>query len=54
LNQSVAEFERVIRTNLTGSFIVAREAGRVMKISPPMRAATDPLSSSLHLTVFIR
>jgi len=31
LNQSVAEFERVIRTNLTGSFIVAREAGRVMK-----------------------
>ena len=35
LDASVADFERVVRTNLTGSFIVAREAGRVMKDQSP-------------------
>jgi NAD(P)-dependent dehydrogenase (short-subunit alcohol dehydrogenase family) len=35
LEVSVSDFERVVKTNLTGSFIVAREAGRVMKDQPP-------------------
>lgn len=34
LEMSTAEFERIVRINLTGSFIVAREAGRVMKDQP--------------------
>jgi NAD(P)-dependent dehydrogenase (short-subunit alcohol dehydrogenase family) len=35
LNLSVAEFERIMRINLTGSFIVGREAGRAMKNQSP-------------------
>jgi NAD(P)-dependent dehydrogenase (short-subunit alcohol dehydrogenase family) len=35
LNLSVAEFERIIRINLTGSFIVAQAAARVMKEQKP-------------------
>lgn len=35
LNLSVAEFERIVRINLTGSFIVGREAGRAMKDQSP-------------------
>jgi NAD(P)-dependent dehydrogenase (short-subunit alcohol dehydrogenase family) len=27
----IAEFDRIVRTNLTGSFIVAQQAGRIMK-----------------------
>jgi NAD(P)-dependent dehydrogenase (short-subunit alcohol dehydrogenase family) len=34
LEVSVAEFERIVRINLTGSFIVARNAARVMKDQP--------------------
>jgi NAD(P)-dependent dehydrogenase (short-subunit alcohol dehydrogenase family) len=34
LDMSVAEFERIVRINLTGSFIVARAAARVMKDQP--------------------
>jgi NAD(P)-dependent dehydrogenase (short-subunit alcohol dehydrogenase family) len=34
LEVTTEEFERVIKTNLTGSFIVAREAARVMKDQP--------------------
>lgn len=32
---SVAEFERIVRVNLTGSFIVARAAARVMQTQKP-------------------
>jgi NAD(P)-dependent dehydrogenase (short-subunit alcohol dehydrogenase family) len=35
LNVTVEEFERIVRINLTGSFIVARAAGRVMKEQAP-------------------
>jgi NAD(P)-dependent dehydrogenase (short-subunit alcohol dehydrogenase family) len=35
LEVTTEEFERIVRTNLTGSFIVAREAARVMKDQPP-------------------
>lgn len=35
LEMPVAEFERIIRTNLIGSFIVAQQAGRVMKDQKP-------------------
>lgn len=35
LEMPVAEFERIVRTNLTGSFIVAQAAGRVMKDQAP-------------------
>src|SRR5437763_2103241 len=31
LEVTVEEFERIVRINLTGSFIIAREAARVMK-----------------------
>jgi NAD(P)-dependent dehydrogenase (short-subunit alcohol dehydrogenase family) len=34
LEVTVAEFERIVRINLTGSFIVARNAARVMKDQP--------------------
>lgn len=35
LEMPTEEFERVIKINLTGSFIVAREAGKVMKDQKP-------------------
>lgn len=35
LEMPPAEFERIVRVNLTGSFIVAQQAGRVMKDQPP-------------------
>jgi len=35
LDVSVEEFERIVRTNLTGSFIVARESARAMKEQSP-------------------
>ena len=35
LDMPVAEFERIVRVNLTGSFIVAREAARIMKDQSP-------------------
>jgi len=35
LDVSVEEFEKIVRTNLTGSFIVARSAARVMKDQTP-------------------
>lgn len=35
LDMPVAEFERIVRVNLTGSFIVAQAAGRVMKEQKP-------------------
>jgi NAD(P)-dependent dehydrogenase (short-subunit alcohol dehydrogenase family) len=35
INLSVAEFERIVKINLTGSFIVGREAARVMKDQTP-------------------
>jgi len=35
LEVSTEEFERIVRINLTGSFIVAREAARVMKDQSP-------------------
>ena len=35
LEMPVLEFERIVRTNLTGSFVVAQQAGRVMKDQPP-------------------
>jgi NAD(P)-dependent dehydrogenase (short-subunit alcohol dehydrogenase family) len=35
LEVSVEEFDRIVRTNLTGSFIVARTAARVIKDQPP-------------------
>jgi NAD(P)-dependent dehydrogenase (short-subunit alcohol dehydrogenase family) len=35
LEMPVAEFDRIVRTNLTGSFIVAQQAGRVMKAQTP-------------------
>ena len=35
LEMPVAEFERIVRVNLTGSFIVAQQAGRVMKDQSP-------------------
>ena len=35
LEMPPAEFERIVRVNLTGSFIVAQAAGRVMKDQPP-------------------
>jgi NAD(P)-dependent dehydrogenase (short-subunit alcohol dehydrogenase family) len=35
LDVSVEEFERIVRINLTGSFIVARAAARVMKDQSP-------------------
>lgn len=35
LEMPVAEFERIVRVNLTGSFIVAQAAGRVMKDQQP-------------------
>ncbi|MGA2584824.1 MAG: SDR family oxidoreductase [Tepidisphaeraceae bacterium] len=35
LNVTVEEFDRIVRTNLTGSFIVGREAGRAMKDQAP-------------------
>jgi NAD(P)-dependent dehydrogenase (short-subunit alcohol dehydrogenase family) len=35
LDMPVAEFERIVRVNLTGSFIVAQAAGRVMKDQKP-------------------
>ena len=35
LEVSIEEFERIVRINLTGSFVVAREAARVMKDQKP-------------------
>src|SRR5690606_14725120 len=35
LEMPTADFERIIRINLTGSFIVAREAGKIMKDQQP-------------------
>jgi NAD(P)-dependent dehydrogenase (short-subunit alcohol dehydrogenase family) len=35
LDVSLNDFERIVKTNLTGSFLVARESGRVMKGQPP-------------------
>ena len=35
LEMPPAEFERILRVNLTGSFIVAQQAGRVMKEQKP-------------------
>jgi NAD(P)-dependent dehydrogenase (short-subunit alcohol dehydrogenase family) len=35
LEMPVAEFERICKVNLTGSFIVAQQAGRVMKDQQP-------------------
>jgi NAD(P)-dependent dehydrogenase (short-subunit alcohol dehydrogenase family) len=35
LEMSTDDFDDVVRTNLTGSFIVAREAAKVMKDQPP-------------------
>ena len=35
LDMATAEFERIVRINLTGSFIVARESARVMKDQSP-------------------
>lgn len=35
LEMPIAEFERIVRVNLTGSFIVAQAAGRVMKDQKP-------------------
>ncbi len=35
MEMPVEEFERIIRINLTGSFIVAQQAGRVMKDQEP-------------------
>jgi NAD(P)-dependent dehydrogenase (short-subunit alcohol dehydrogenase family) len=35
LEMPVEEFERIIRVNLTGSFIVAQQAGRIMKDQQP-------------------
>src|SRR3954447_20917589 len=35
LEVTTEEFERIVRINLTGSFIVAREAARVMKDQTP-------------------
>jgi NAD(P)-dependent dehydrogenase (short-subunit alcohol dehydrogenase family) len=35
LEMPVEEFDRIVRTNLTGSFIVAQQAGRVMKNQSP-------------------
>lgn len=35
LDMPVAEFDRIVRINLTGSFIVAQQAGRVMKDQAP-------------------
>jgi 3-oxoacyl-[acyl-carrier protein] reductase len=35
LDVSVEEFERIVKTNLTGSFIVAKAAARVMKDQTP-------------------
>ncbi len=35
LEMSVEEFERICRINLTGSFIVAQQAGRIMKDQQP-------------------
>ena len=36
IDETVEEFGRVVHVNLTGSFIVAREAARVMKDQPPV------------------
>jgi NAD(P)-dependent dehydrogenase (short-subunit alcohol dehydrogenase family) len=35
IEMAVAEFERIVRVNLTGSFIVAQAAGRVMREQTP-------------------
>lgn len=35
LDMPIAEFDRIVRINLTGSFIVAQQAGRVMKDQAP-------------------
>jgi NAD(P)-dependent dehydrogenase (short-subunit alcohol dehydrogenase family) len=35
LEMPIEEFERIVRINLTGSFIVAQAAGRAMKDQPP-------------------
>jgi gluconate 5-dehydrogenase len=35
LEVSIEEFERIVRINLTGSFIVAREAAKIMKEQAP-------------------
>jgi len=35
LEMPIAEFERIVRVNLTGSFIVAQAAGRIMKDQKP-------------------
>jgi NAD(P)-dependent dehydrogenase (short-subunit alcohol dehydrogenase family) len=35
LDMPIAEFDRIVRTNLTGSFIVAQQAGRIMKEQKP-------------------
>lgn len=35
LEMPVAEFDRIVRINLTGSFIVAQQAGRIMKDQSP-------------------
>src|SRR5678815_4020583 len=35
LEVTTEEFERIVRVNLTGSFLVCREAAKVMKDQPP-------------------
>src|SRR5688572_10471198 len=35
MEMAVADFERIVRVNLTGSFIVAQQVGRVMLNQPP-------------------
>ncbi|CAN5698821.1 2-dehydro-3-deoxy-D-gluconate 5-dehydrogenase KduD [soil metagenome] len=35
LDVSIADFERIVKTNLTGSFVIARESARAMKDQPP-------------------
>jgi NAD(P)-dependent dehydrogenase (short-subunit alcohol dehydrogenase family) len=38
LELATEDFERIVRVNLTGSFVVCREAARVMKEQPPQGA----------------
>ncbi len=35
LEMTIADFDRIVRVNLTGSFIVAQQAGRIMKDQSP-------------------
>ena len=54
LDVSVADFERIVRTNLTGSFVVAREAGRAMKDqSPDAQGLRGSIVMVASLTSFV-